>query len=441
MVTNDGTTQYYSGGGKHVRFQYQNILDSFTAKPAPPRSPDDQARLDAALAVLYDENGDDTKAYARYKKNRKAYAEARGAMAARETTLLNDPEQASQVGALLLPLSADIDNALEKWKTQGADEIESALATEASFGVPLGEGAIKRAKDLFEAWLTAIPGIGGGLAGRIPYTYIFPSEWCQIEIDDVGWSTLKHESHHYKSHFEKHGYNLNTGEWAGSSSSNSGSAGIEVFGLGFSGNYSEWDTQSHANFSNTANDGTAFSETAKDLTIELQYGICEISRPWLMTDLFHMTNWYLPGERKGVISTGTILDQVQDPKRLLPMLPTAVLVVRNVRITAIDWGSDRQTLENYWSNNHRSDTSGGSSIGGNISIPVFGPLAVTGGYSHNDSHYQGDFRDESGRDMRNDFGAHFEGDALVINGAQIVGWLGEILPMCPPDDDPNLPNG
>jgi hypothetical protein len=65
-------------------------------------------------------------------------------------------------------------------------------------------------------------------------------------------------------------------------------------------------------------------------------------------------------------------------------------------------------------------------------------LAITGGYSHSDSQYQGDFKDEDGRDVRNDCGSHFEGNTLVINGAQIVAWLGEIMPFSPPADDPAL---
>lgn len=440
MVTDDGTTQYYSGGGRHAAFQYENILRSMTAKPAPPRSPEEQAHLDDATAVLEDAEGNDTPKYARYKKNRTAYAKAIGDLTAREITLLNDPEQGPAAGALLLPLSANVDDAREKWMSQGAAEVEAALATRASVGVPLGEGAILRAKNLFEAWQAAIPGIAGGLAGRVPYTYIFPSEWSQIETQDIGWTTLKHESRTYRTHFEKHGNSLNVGNWSGSSESSSGSAGIGVFGFGFAGSYSEWESQSNSSYSNSAHDGTTFSENATNLSIELEYGICEISRPWLVTDIFHLNGWYLPGQRKGAVSSGHISDQVGDHDKLLPMLPTAIVVVRNVRITAENWGSDKTTLENYWSNGHRSDSSGGESIGGSASVPVFSFLSLTGGYRRDESHYQGDFRDEAGNDVRNDFGAFFEGNTLVINGAQVVGWLGEIIPVCPPEDDPNLPD-
>lgn len=439
LVTNDGTTQFYSGGGRHLSFQYNMILDAMTAKTPPPRPAEEQARIDAALAVLYDENGDDTPIYARYQRNQQAYAEARAAKAAAEITILSDPERAASASVLLGPLSTKLNQAFNKWKAQGAAEVEAALAARAAIGIPLEQGAIERAKQIRESWQVDLPGLAGLEGAKMPYTFIFPSEWAQIEVDDIGWTTLKHDTRTYRSHFEQHGYNLNSGEWAGNSSSNSGSAGLGVCGFGFAGSYSEWDSQSHANFSSTASDGTVFEDDATDLSIELQYGLCEIARPWMVTDLFQLKNWYIRGERKGCISTGKIDDQLQDADRKLPMIPTAVLVIRNVRITTSKWGTTRDTLQSYWNANGRSDSSGGSSINGNVSIPVWGPLSLTGGYSHNDSRYQGDFRDEGGSNVRNDFGAYFEGDTLFINGAQIVAFLGEIIPFCPPQDDESLP--
>lgn len=439
LVTNDGTTQFYSGGGRHLSFQYDMILGAMEAKAPPPRSAEDQARINAAMAVLYDANGDDTPAYARYQRNQLAYATARAEKSAAEITILNDPERAPSASVLLGPQSAKLNQAFNKWRTQGAGEVEEALAALAAIGVPLEQGAIQRAKEIHQSWLVDLPGLAGLEGAKMPYTFMFPSEWAQIDVQDIGWVTLNHSTSTYKSHFERHGYQLNTGEWAGSSSSSSGDAGLSVFGFGFGGSYSEWDSQSHANFSNTASDGTQFHDDATDLSIELQYGLCEIARPWMVTDLFQLKNWYLRGERKGCISTGRIDDQVQDADRKLPMIPTAALVIRNVRIKTSKWGTTRDTLESYWNTHGRSDSSGGSSIGGNVSVPIWGPLSVTGGYSHSDSHYQGDFRDEGGSNVRNDFGAYFEGDTLVINGAQIVAYLGEIIPMCPPLDDDSLP--
>jgi hypothetical protein len=151
-----------------------------------------------------------------------------------------------------------------------------------------------------------------------------------------------------------------------------------------------------------------------------------------------MPGWFLRGAKKGAISTGRLGDQVGDTEHHLPMIPTHFLVVRNVKIRASSWGDTQNTLTSYWSKHGRSDSSFGSSFSGDVSIPIWGPLSLNGGFSRSDSGYRGDFKDEGGNDSRNDVGAYFENDALIINGAQIVGLLGEIVPVCPAEDDPSL---
>jgi hypothetical protein len=438
MVTNDGTTEAYSGGGRHLSVQYAGVLQAMEAPPVPDRPAEEQARIDAARAVLYGKDSNETDAYLRYLANQKAYAKAKADFTAAQNRILADPAQADSAPILLAPYQADLDQTYRRWKAQGADEIEAALATVGALGVPMEQGMIDRARQLLDGWSVNLAGIAGADATKVPYTFILPSEWAEITVDDIGWTTLKRETNEYQNHFNQHGYQLSTGNWSGSSSSSSGSAGVGIFGFGFSGTYAESDSQSHSAFSNTANDGTHMASDATDLSIELQYGLCEIVRPWLVTDLFQMHNWYLRGERKGSVSDGTIDGQVHDKDRKLPMIPTHFLVVRNVRITTSQWGSVRDTLSSYWGNHTASNSSDASSVGGSVSIPVWGPFSVSGGYSHSDSHYQGDFKDESGQDVRDDSGAYFEGDTLVINGAQIVAWLGEIMPFAAPLDDPSL---
>lgn len=67
-VTNDGTFETYSGGGRHLGFTYHEILQ---AMEAPPRSAADQARLDAARQLLF--NADNTRSplYNTYTTNQK----------------------------------------------------------------------------------------------------------------------------------------------------------------------------------------------------------------------------------------------------------------------------------------------------------------------------------------------------------------------------------
>jgi hypothetical protein len=441
MVRDDGRTETYSGGGRKLSFQYKLILDSMEALPVPDRPADQQARIDAAHAVLYKPIDDEvfvkTPLFQRYLDNQQAWADRRAEFAKEQTRLLKDPDLADQASVLLEPFRIKLEQAREQFKTEGAAKVEAAQATLLSLGVPLGQGTIALARERFDNWEVTL--LGG--VGTMPYTFVFPSEWAQIESENIGWTRIERASGESRHHFEQHGTSVSTGEWAGGSSNSSGSAGISVFGFGFGGTYAESESHSTSAFSDTASDGTVMTNDAKDLSIEMEYGLCKIARPWLVTDIFQMPGWFIRGAKKGAISTGKLADQVGDTEHRLPMIPTHFLVIRNVKIRAGSWGETQNTLTSYWSKHGRSDSSFGSSISGDVSIPIWGPLSLNGGFSHSDSDYKGDFKDEAGNDCLNDFGTYFKDDALIINGAQIVGLLGEIVPFCPAEDDPSLGNG
>ena len=435
MVTDDSTMAAYAGG-RHLSFVYPGLLQAMEAVQPPPRPAEITARLEVARKVLWDSNGNATPAYARYKSNQMAFAKSNADFVINQNKILADPEQADSAPILLAPYQTAVSQAFDQWKAQGADEIEEALATVESLGVPLEQGMIANARKLLEAWSLNISGV----ATKTPFSYILPSEWATIEVDDIGWTTLEKDSKSYTSHFENHGYGLSTGAWRGDSSSSSGSAGVSVFGFGFSGSHSESESSASSEFSQTSSDGSRFSSDGSDLHIKLQYGLCEIIRPWLVTDLFRMRSWYLRGVKAGVISDGTVTNQVHKDTdiALLPMIPTHFIVIRNVEITTKKWGTVRDTLSSHWGKQQSASEQNESSTSGSVDIPVWGPLSVSAGYSQSDSHYQGDFKDEGGSDCRDDYGAHFEGDTLRINGAQIVAWLGEIVPASPPLPDPSL---
>lgn len=439
MVRDDGRTEAYAGGGRRLSFQYKLLLDAMEALPVPDRPESEKAAIKAAHAVLYESEGDETtktKKYRKYLANQNAWARAKADFIKEQARILKDPDLAADAPTLLDPFRVAIEQAFDDFKTEGATEIEAALAKLQSLGVPLGQGTIQLARERFVNWEVTLP----GAVGAMPYTFILPSEWAQIESDNIGWTKLGRTAGEYRQHFERHGTSLATGEWAGGSTSSSGSAGMGVFGFGFSGSYSSSDSHSTSSFSNRAADGTTFTEDAKNLSIELEYGLCKIARPWLVTDIFHMPGWFVRGAEKGAISTGKLADQVGDTDHRLPMIPTHFLVVRNVKISTSEWGTTKSTLESYWTKHGRSDSSFGSSISGDVSVPVFGPFSLSGGFSHSDQGYRGDFKDEGGNDARNDFGSHFEGNTLTINGAQIVGFLGEVVPLSAQFDDPALPN-
>jgi hypothetical protein len=436
MVTDDSTLAAYAAG-RHLSFVYPGILQAMEAVPPPPRSAEETARIDAARKVLWDADGNATPAYLRYKANQLAVSKARADFVINQNKILADPAQADSAPILMAPFQDAVDQAFDQWKSQAADVIETALATTESLGVSLEQGMIANARKLMDAWSL---NLSGGVAVKTPFSYVLPSEWAAIEIDDIGWTTLEKNSTSYKSHFDSHGFDVSSGNWAGDSSSTSGSAGVSVFGFGFSGSHSESSSSSSSDFSQNSSDGSHMTNDVKELHIKMQYGLCEIIRPWLITDLFRMRSWFLRGEKAGVISDGTVANQVHKDvdKALLPMIPTHFIVIRNVEITASDWGSTRDTLTSQWGKQHAASEQDARSTGGSVDIPVLGPFSCSGGFSRSDSHYQGDFKDEGGNDCRDDSGAYFEGETLCIRGAQIVAWLGEIIPASPPLPDPTL---
>ena len=106
----------------------------------PPRSAEITARLEAARKVLWDSNGTATPAYARYKSNQMAFAKSNADFVINQNKILADPEQADSAPILLAPYQTAVSQAFDQWKAQGADEIEEALATVESLGVPLEQG-------------------------------------------------------------------------------------------------------------------------------------------------------------------------------------------------------------------------------------------------------------------------------------------------------------
>jgi hypothetical protein len=167
-----------------------------------------------------------------------------------------------------------------------------------------------------------------------------------------------------------------------------------------------------------------------NVTIKLEYGLCDIYRPWLLRELFVIDGWYLPGEKDKVVSDGTIGGQKgDDDSHLLPMITTQFLVVRNVTITADGWGTAGDQMSQYCKQAESQDQSSSSSMSGGVGFLCFG-----GTVSHSNADWSGS-DSESGSAAGSCF---FTGDAnhgtLTINGCQIVGYIGEILPVSPKHD-------
>ena len=177
-----------------------------------------------------------------------------------------------------------------------------------------------------------------------------------------------------------------------------------------------------------------FKNTAKNLTITLEYGLCTIVRPWLLGNIFYLDNWYMEGEKKHSVSNGK-LDPAGQLGSMLPMLPTQFLVIRNVKIESTDWGSDGTTLDTYFEGADDHGEFGWSSTGGGVSVAI-GPLTLGGGGSYTKTNARGSNASFNDSSQARDYGATWDGEKLEIKGSQVVGWLSTITPASAPLDDP-----
>jgi hypothetical protein len=292
---------------------------------------------------------------------------------------------------------------------------------------------IAKARKVYDAWNLGLAGV----PVAVPYSYVSPTSWSDPEEDVDGWEHLTINSSQYGSHSGQNTHFFQQSSSHGESSSTSGSGGGSFFGFGASGGGSSSSSSTSSQGSAGGGADTFFHNDAKNLTIELEYGLCDINRPWLIGDLFYMKNWYLVNNPKNAISDGTIDGQADSDKTLLPMIPTQFLVVRNLKISAMDWGQDGQTLSRFFgtsesgSSNSSSEFHGGASFG-------FGPFSFNASAAHSESNADSHSSGSSSSSGRGAYGAHFDGQTLEIKGAQIMAWLSTIVPACAPLDDPGL---
>lgn len=201
-VTDDGTLGQYAGGGKEVAATYADLLASMEALPAPPRSAAEEERIAEAKAVLWDEDMVPTEAYERYLDNQREYSQAQGNYTTQSVRLVNDPATAEFAPLMLRPYLTEVDQAWHQWKSQGAEEIEEALATVESLGVPLEQGAIAAARQRLADWTIPLLGV----STEFPYTLMLPSEWAVPDVDDIGWTTLERTESETRRRHSQHGY-------------------------------------------------------------------------------------------------------------------------------------------------------------------------------------------------------------------------------------------
>ena len=439
MVTKDDSFLEYPTP-RRLSNAYEGIVKGMQPKPPPPIAPDVQARLDAAVKVLYvpDDDGDMTlksKLYKAYEKNTRTYAQAVADYASAQADAATNPAKAEVFPVTSKALRIAVDQAWDDMKAEGADKIEAALADIESVGRSIEEQMVAKARKIFDEWNL---GLAGSVPVDVPYAYCSPSSWSDPDEDHDGWTTItvSHDSTGRYSDQERGAsdtYKKDT-----SSSKTTGSGGASFMGFGASAGYHTGSAHEDDKSTTKRTALNVFKNTAKGLKITLQYGIVDIIRPWLLGDLFYMKNWYIPGEKQNMISDGTLGGQVLNQDALMPMIPMQFLVIRNVKITASDWGEDGHTMKSLFGDGGGAWDSSSSGFNASASYG-FGPFSVKASVSHDQAKEGVNRYGNSSSTDRQDFEGHMNGDTLEIKGAQIVAWLSTIVPASPPLDGPPAP--
>ncbi|TFW16737.1 hypothetical protein [Duganella callida] len=328
-VTKDDAYSEYPTG-RHLDFAYNNMLTSMRPDAETLVDAEGKARLDAAQKLLYQLDAEgrklgNTPLYDAYLKNARALGLANAAFNTAFNAARRDPilfESWPQDSGVYIDAVKQAQNDLN---LGGAVEVEAALDAVAAIGRPYQASAIHQAIDEFSAWDLGLAGV----PTKIPYSYIVPANWCNPD-DDEGVERIKVNRSSYSSYSGTTSTSASQSAWQRHASSASGGGGFSLGFMAFGGSHSTTSTSAGWQDSTASTFHNIFGNTATNLSIDLEFMLCTIQRPWLTSDLFAMQGWRAVGIKANGISDGTIDGQVDSQDKLIPMIPQQFLVVRNV---------------------------------------------------------------------------------------------------------------
>lgn len=377
-------------GSSEISNTWWAILQGANARPLPPiNDPALKKRVEESTKLLMKPDPDDpegqieTGTYQRYKDYRRKYYRAIQNYTAQYTAAMASPVSAQTWPVVGKAAFNECESAMEDWVSLGKkDKVEEALAVLGSQGTDAATALIHSAKKNYERWQVA----AGMINATIPFVQVFPTNWCDLKREHDGWT--------------EYGYSrTNTSSAASSEATSWGAnAGVKFGFWSFGAGASHSSSHTHNELSS---DG---------LGIRMRYAVIDIDRPWLNTVLLNVSNWFLVGYKKNSISQGTITQSApsQDEAFWLPSLPTQMVVVKDLRIRTNNMQATYDAMQ--------SKTAVGGSVG-------WGPFSIGGNYSHSEGKVTQTF--------------HMEGEWLVVDGVQIIGWISQILPASPKLDAPN----
>ncbi len=422
---------------RNVSIEYYTLLKGIQPIQQSAPAQDVVDRVNAAQNLLYlkDDKGNligYTPLYQNYQNNRTKWMAAISAQAGAYSQAMSNSIAGQSWPVQAQTYANAVTLALDNLNSMGRQKVEDALDTIATQGENAVTALAALAKQMYDSYSLQL---GGSISVNTPWSYISPTSWWDYSDESFGVQKITATS---SAHSGQKG--TGTGSFSDKwtqqqSNSNSGSAGFNI-GYASASASASHDAASNA-FADHANQYTwnSHADKSSSATVTLEFFIATIMRPWMLGDLFNMNGWYLVGQRKNSISDGTIANQIgEKASALLPMIPKAFLIIRNVTITCDDWGDAGREFTAA----AQSDQGSGQSSSTAVAVHASYLFASASG-AHNDQQSSGAFgsaNTTSGVSFTSD---HKSGGTLSLMGSQISGWIGQIQVAAPQLDDPTLP--
>ncbi|MBC8164716.1 MAG: hypothetical protein H7Y20_02455 [Bryobacteraceae bacterium] len=377
----------WSDSTKLVSETYKNIVDNANADNT--EDPAQKAIYDKAYAFLNSKSsipnfdGPATETFGpsaialAYDQNQTAYVNAIGGYRlAFNSYNLDNLEDQRKFQAVAPGLQNTIDQAWNKWVREGKQNVErasNALRTSINNAI---SAAITQAQDSMNDQSALAPQLTGGK--RWFASYVMPTNWhdpsCRGSKLTLSSKFLATSTSDESSEYSSHSKGL---FWTSTSSE---------------------DKTTKVNSTSMQSDD--FELSAELITVRIR-------RPWLNSILFNMTDWWASGTPKDRISNGKIKG---NESSLLPLIPTAFIVAKDVTIKA---NFTSQDTEHFTSDSSSRDSRGWG----------WGPFSGGGRYAHS-------------RSENDKFQASYANGLLKLPGLQLIAWVSTITPPCPPKDEP-----
>jgi hypothetical protein len=437
MVTGDGTYRPYPSTRK-LSSAYEGLINSIQPVPMPAPPPEVVKAVEAARKVLYvlDADGNiqgPSPRFQNYLKFSQAYADAKAEFARQHAAAMADPILGSSWPVTAASAQRKVDNAYKIWRSSGADEVEKAFNTLNSQGGSAAAYFVSQARELLDKWDLSL---SGAVADTTPYTQITPAGWYDHTNQDIGFARLESSSSHYHAKGSSKSTSF-ASSWAKGQSKSTQAGGFgSIFGITIGGRGGSSSSSSSSEGHSGGSTSNEHADSTTQASISLEYGVVKIQRPWYLSEILHIGGWYIPGQPIGCVSDGTIAGQEGDDSKVLPMVTTEALAIRNVVLTATGWGSAGKALAEHFENQKADSSNSSFKAAGAVGFLGFGGAA---------KHESGDWATSSSNDTQATWG--FEYDAftdtgkLTINGTQIVGYVGEIVGLNPRVDGVAIGNG